>query len=62
MCAMARKHQCDYKDIESFFIYTTILTPQFHKKLLFGVIKLLVTELSKNPFFFILFSVAKFEL
>lgn len=24
MCAMAHKHQCDYKDIESFFIDTTI--------------------------------------
>lgn len=57
MCAMAHKHQCDYNDIESF-----LLTPQFHKKLHFGVIKLLVTELSKNPFLFILFSVAKFEL
>ena len=51
MCAMARKHQCDYKDIESFFIDTTILTPQFHKKLLFGVIKLLVTEIVKKSVF-----------
>lgn len=24
MCAMAHKHQCDYNDIESFFIDTTI--------------------------------------
>ena len=51
MCAMAHKHQCDYNDIESFFIDTTILTPQFHKKLLFGVIKLLVTEIVKKSVF-----------
>lgn len=46
MCAMAHKHQCDYKDIESF-----LLTPQFHKKLHFDVIKMLVTEIVKKSIF-----------